>query len=207
MKIQYTIILYDTKSDGWNNNSLSIIAGDEIILDKISLEYNDIIDSINSKSYNFTIDSKYDKFTLLYHNTGFYSYENYYSVYQNGNIIYSSPFGETPKKKIELVNYQESSKNLFKAQATPTPPPGCCDVGVGDTNSYVDYTTVSGVQVPSKTYSCDADYGPGGSYYCVCGYTNYYWCDGPVLDYADSYIWSSEDCQFNLAGPPGSSNC
>ena len=71
MRHKYSIIIYDTKGDGWNNNSLTIIAGEEKLLDKISLSHDDFIDNINAKSYDFTVDSDHEVFTVLYNNTGF----------------------------------------------------------------------------------------------------------------------------------------
>ena len=106
----YNIILYDTKQDGWNNNSLSIKHNDKIIAENITLLYNDYIDDINSKIYKFHIDSEDSLFEIIYSESGFYSYENYYELYSGDNLIYSSPYGEKPPNSIIIDNKSQEPR-------------------------------------------------------------------------------------------------
>lgn len=97
----YTIKLYDTKQDGWNNNYLSIKTESNVIIDFLTLTFNDRIEDINVKEFSFLCDSA-KTLIIEYHNNGFYSYENYYQLYYDNILIYSSDFGSAPESYITI---------------------------------------------------------------------------------------------------------
>jgi hypothetical protein len=96
----YFIKLYDTKQDGWNNNYINIRTNSNYIINNLTLNYNDNIDGINTKEYHFVCDDT--SIYIEYFNSGFYSYENYYELYYNNKLVYSSNFGSSPETLVNI---------------------------------------------------------------------------------------------------------
>lgn len=114
MSYSFSIILYDTKQDGWNNNFINIYKDNDLIVEKLTLSYNDLINNINSKEYTFEVANSFNNIIILYHNNGFYSYENYYELYKNNNMIYVSDIGETPPLSVTInIENNETTKCMI----------------------------------------------------------------------------------------------
>lgn len=114
MSHNFSIILYDTKQDGWNNNFINIYKDNDLIIQNLTLSYNDIIDNINSKRYAFEVTNDFNNIIISYHNDGFYPYENYYEIYKNYNMIYLSDIGETPPASVTInIENNEISKCMI----------------------------------------------------------------------------------------------
>lgn len=110
----YTIKLYDTKSDGWNNNYITIRTEKNIIIEYLTLSYNDKVDRINTKEFTFTCGDA-TTITIDYHNDGFYPYENYYILYLNNRIVYASDFGNIPENSV-VIHTINSKGNIDAAR-------------------------------------------------------------------------------------------
>jgi hypothetical protein len=102
----YSIRLYDTKEDGWNNNYIKIYTDTGIITDFLTLNYTDYKDNINMLEIMFdSADSK--TLHIDYYNIGYYGYENYYEIYKGKKLIYKSDFGQAPEASLvlDLIQY------------------------------------------------------------------------------------------------------
>jgi UDP-galactopyranose mutase len=125
MKYKFCISLYDTKSDGWNNNYISVLSIDNVIIfDKITLGPDDIVDDINKKNVYFELDSS--KFIIKYYDhEGFYSYENYYTVYCDNDCIFHGIVGEAPNKEqiieISTIAKLDTSPKMLDQNITTNP--------------------------------------------------------------------------------------
>lgn len=114
MSHNFSIMLYDTKQDGWNNNFINIYKDDTLIIQNLTLLYNDTIDSINTKQYAFEVDNNFNKIIISYHNNGFYAYENYYELYKDHNMVYVSDIGEQPPLSVTInIENNEISKCMI----------------------------------------------------------------------------------------------
>ena len=107
----YSIRLYDTKQDGWNNNYIKIYTDTGIITDFLTLNYTDYKDDINMLEVMFDCaDSK--RLNIDYCSVGYYSYENYYEVYKGQKLIYRSDFGQAPESSLVLDLTQYSMETV-----------------------------------------------------------------------------------------------
>lgn len=92
------IELYDTYGDGWKNNYLKITdSSNKALTDNLTLK-----DGYGPTKTNFQIDA-FEKYIYIeYIASNEHSYENYYKVYLENNLVFESEQHDNPPSKIKL---------------------------------------------------------------------------------------------------------